>query len=248
MTPDRARPGTCRVPILHVPGAELAGDRSTRHRGRWYPAALDPAESRTLPDNVWNDTRPPRLSGSRQRRRVGHLRPAGLPERGARRGGQPTRRSRHLVERSGRRRGPRLHELRRSAGPGLLHIGGTSEATPLFSGVVATCAEGRAPPRTAELHVVRLGGPGAPGLVDVTTGDNTVSFVQGGKTYTVRGYSGGPGLRPRERARHDRRGEARARAGRWVASLARPCSSDPSPDDGIRRVIVMASEPSREEK
>ncbi len=33
----------------------------------------------------------------------------------------------------------------------------------------------------------------APGLVDVTTWDNTVSFLQNNQLYTVRGYPAGPG-------------------------------------------------------
>ncbi len=33
----------------------------------------------------------------------------------------------------------------------------------------------------------------APGLVDVTKGSNTVSFTQGGKTITIKGYRARPG-------------------------------------------------------
>ncbi len=33
----------------------------------------------------------------------------------------------------------------------------------------------------------------APGIVDITTGNNTVSFSQGGHTDTVHGYSAQPG-------------------------------------------------------
>ena len=32
-----------------------------------------------------------------------------------------------------------------------------------------------------------------PGLVDVTSGNNTVSFTQGGHDYTVHGFTAGPG-------------------------------------------------------
>ena len=35
----------------------------------------------------------------------------------------------------------------------------------------------------------RLAAEGAPGIVDVTSGDNTVSFSQGGHEYTVRGFT-----------------------------------------------------------
>jgi hypothetical protein len=34
---------------------------------------------------------------------------------------------------------------------------------------------------------------GAPGIVDVTTGDNTVSFSQNGSEHTVTGFSAQPG-------------------------------------------------------
>jgi hypothetical protein len=32
-----------------------------------------------------------------------------------------------------------------------------------------------------------------PGLVDVTSGNNTVSFSQGGQQHTVQGFNAGPG-------------------------------------------------------
>ena len=32
-----------------------------------------------------------------------------------------------------------------------------------------------------------------PGLVDVTSGGNTVTFTQGGRSHTVRGFTAGPG-------------------------------------------------------
>ncbi len=71
---------------------------------------------------------------------------------------------------------------------------GTSEATPLFSGIVALTAQ------TAG-HPVGLINPAlyllsalhAPGLVDITSGNNTVSFTQGGKLQTVQGFNALPG-------------------------------------------------------
>ncbi len=33
----------------------------------------------------------------------------------------------------------------------------------------------------------------APGLVDVTTGNNSVEFIQNDKLYTVKGFNAGPG-------------------------------------------------------
>jgi subtilase family serine protease len=62
---------------------------------------------------------------------------------------------------------------------------GTSEATPLFAGIVALAAQvaghslGLINPA-----LYRLSAQHAPGLVDVTSGSNIVSFTQGGKKYT----------------------------------------------------------------
>ncbi len=67
---------------------------------------------------------------------------------------------------------------------------GTSEATPLFAGIVALAGQvahhplGLINPALYELSAAR-----APGIVDVTSGNNTVTFTQGGKSYTVQGAS-----------------------------------------------------------
>jgi len=67
---------------------------------------------------------------------------------------------------------------------------GTSEATPEFAGIVALADQvaGHA------LGVInptlyRLGAEKAPGIVPVTSGNNTVTFVQNGKTTTVKGFT-----------------------------------------------------------
>jgi subtilase family serine protease len=71
---------------------------------------------------------------------------------------------------------------------------GTSEATPEFAGIVALAAQVAGHPiglvnpalyRMSELH--------APGLADVIAGGNTVSFRQGGKLRTIRGFRARPG-------------------------------------------------------
>jgi subtilase family serine protease len=66
---------------------------------------------------------------------------------------------------------------------------GTSEATPEFAGIVALADQvaGHA------LGVInptlyKLAAEKAPGVVPVTKGNNTVTFVQGKKTYTIKGY------------------------------------------------------------
>ena len=71
---------------------------------------------------------------------------------------------------------------------------GTSEASPLFAGIVALTDQvaghsvGFINPALYALSAER-----APGLVDVTHGNNTVGFTQNGTLYTVQGYSAGRG-------------------------------------------------------
>jgi subtilase family serine protease len=79
-------------------------------------------------------------------------------------------------------------------GPAYYIVGGTSWATPLFAGVVAV-ADQYAGHSLGLLNpaLYKLAAENAPGIVDVTTGENTVSFVQNGKEYTVDGYVAGPG-------------------------------------------------------
>jgi subtilase family serine protease len=66
---------------------------------------------------------------------------------------------------------------------------GTSEAAPLFAGIVALADQlaghplGLVNPALYELSAEHAGG-----IVDVTSGSNTVSFYQGGGTRTVTGY------------------------------------------------------------
>jgi len=67
---------------------------------------------------------------------------------------------------------------------------GTSESTPLFSGIVALSDQvaghslGLINPALYQLSAEH-----ARGIVDVTSGNNTVSFTQNGKSYTIKGYS-----------------------------------------------------------
>jgi subtilase family serine protease len=66
---------------------------------------------------------------------------------------------------------------------------GTSESSPLFAGIVAL-ADQVAGHRLGLINpaLYRLASQHAPGLVSVRSGNNTVSFRQGGKRHTVRGY------------------------------------------------------------
>jgi len=71
---------------------------------------------------------------------------------------------------------------------------GTSEATPLFAGIVALAAQVAGHPLgLINPALYQLLAEGAAGLVPVTSGDNTVSFRQGGQLRTVRGYPAGNG-------------------------------------------------------
>lgn len=73
---------------------------------------------------------------------------------------------------------------------GFYLIGGTSEASPEFSGIIAIAEQipghglGLINPALYAMEAA-----GAPGLVDVTAGNNTVTFPQGGATHTVRGFA-----------------------------------------------------------
>jgi subtilase family serine protease len=78
--------------------------------------------------------------------------------------------------------------------PGWYPVCGTSESSPLFSGIVALAEQtahhslGLINPRLYALSALH-----APGLVDVTSGNNTVSFEQDGGLHTVTGFTAGRG-------------------------------------------------------
>jgi subtilase family serine protease len=71
---------------------------------------------------------------------------------------------------------------------------GTSEATPLFAGIVALADQVAGHPLgLINPALYELSAQGAPGIVDVTSGNNTVSYIQGGHEHTVTGFSARPG-------------------------------------------------------
>jgi len=148
---------------------------------------LNQAGARTAPDNVWNDT-------------------ALLGEPAAGSGGvssvfsQPSYQS-SVSSVVGSWRG--VPDVALSAavdGAAIIYfegsytiVGGTSEASPLFAGIVAI-ADQVAGHSLGQLNPALYAlGSGGPGLPDITSGNNTVSFTQGGKSYTVKGYTAGPG-------------------------------------------------------
>ena len=82
----------------------------------------------------------------------------------------------------------------RGAPAGWSPVCGTSEATPLFAGIVALAAQFAGHPLgLVNPALYRLAATHARGIADVTKGSNTVSFTQGGRRRTVRGFAAGPG-------------------------------------------------------
>jgi subtilase family serine protease len=71
---------------------------------------------------------------------------------------------------------------------------GTSEASPEFAGIVALTAQVAGHPLgLINPLLYKMLAAHDPGLVDVTSGNNTVAFTQGGKRHTVTGFAAGPG-------------------------------------------------------
>jgi subtilase family serine protease len=72
---------------------------------------------------------------------------------------------------------------------GYYNIGGTSEASPELSGIVALATQ-KAGHDLGLINpaLYKLEAEGAPGIVDVTAGTNTVTFSQGGAVHTVLGH------------------------------------------------------------
>jgi subtilase family serine protease len=71
---------------------------------------------------------------------------------------------------------------------------GTSEATPLFAGIVALADQVAGHPLgLINPALYRLAAEGKPGIVHVTSGDNTVSFTQDGREQMVTGFGARPG-------------------------------------------------------
>jgi len=66
---------------------------------------------------------------------------------------------------------------------------GTSEASPLFAGIVALAAQvAHHPIGVINPALYQMAASTSPGIVPVTSGSNTVSFTQNSHTYTVTGY------------------------------------------------------------
>jgi subtilase family serine protease len=152
---------------------------------------LDARGNRTAPDQVWNDTAlfgsPAAGGGGRSSifarpsyqdsvaSTVGSSR--GFPD----------------ISMSAAVNGAALVYLDKDAAQGAAGfylIGGTSEASPEFAGIIAIADQlaghglGLINPALYAMEAA-----GVPGLVDVTVGTNTVTFPQNGATHTVRGFN-----------------------------------------------------------
>jgi subtilase family serine protease len=80
---------------------------------------------------------------------------------------------------------------------GFTIVGGTSEASPTFAGVVALADQLAGHPLgLLNPAIYRMNAQHAAGLVDITDGTNTVTFSQGGKVHTVLGWDARAGFDP----------------------------------------------------
>jgi subtilase family serine protease len=154
---------------------------------------LNSGGARTLPDNVWNDTN---VLGSPAAGGGGVSSVFGRPAyQNSVKGVVGSHRATPDVALSAAVDGAALVYLGSWAQPaGFYLIGGTSEASPLFSGIVAV-ADQAAGHDLGQLNptLYALAAHHAAGLSDITIGNNGVTFVQNSRTYTVGGYAAVPG-------------------------------------------------------
>ena len=138
---------------------------------------------RTRPDQVWNDPGSPAASGGGKSIIFG--RPAYQNKDAS-----ITRAHRGVPDISMSASCTRPVDIYQSfIGRGWQVICGTSVATPLFAGVVALADQAAGHWLGAiNPDLYKLAATARSGIVDVTKGNNTVSFRQNGKSYTVRGW------------------------------------------------------------
>jgi len=78
--------------------------------------------------------------------------------------------------------------------PGWYALCGTSESAPLFAGIVALADQVAGHPLgLINPALYKLASEHAAGIVSVRSGNNTVSFRQGGRSHTVHGFGAGSG-------------------------------------------------------
>ncbi|HEX6676741.1 MAG TPA: S53 family peptidase [Actinomycetes bacterium] len=152
---------------------------------------LDADGNRTAPDNVWNDQE---LFGTAAASGGGFSHVFGRPQfQNVVRNVVGRHRGTPDISMSAAVDGGVLVNIGFTGGdgitPGYYVFGGTSESAPEFAGVVAI-ADQLAHHRLGLLNprLYQLGARRSRGIVDVTIGDNTVTFTQGGQTFTVPGF------------------------------------------------------------
>jgi subtilase family serine protease len=77
--------------------------------------------------------------------------------------------------------------------PAFYIIGGTSEASPQFAGIVAIADQAAHHDLGLLNPALYALGSGSAGIPDITIGNNTVTFTQNGHTFTVPGFDAVPG-------------------------------------------------------
>ncbi len=153
---------------------------------------LSPTGERVAPDSVWNDSRPGRVAAGAGGLSTVFGRPAWQAKIAAVAGAH---RAIPDVSLSAALSGAELvFASFPGTTPGFYPVGGTSAATPLFAGIVAI-ADQKAGHDLGLLNptLYALAAHHAAGIRDVTHGDNTVRFAQGGREVTVQGWAARPG-------------------------------------------------------
>jgi subtilase family serine protease len=162
---------------------------------------LNAAGMRTSPDTAWNDNQNPvvqKLAGSEYLWAGGGGQSAVFPRPGYQDSVRQTAgnaRGVPDIAMSASLSGAVLIYESFTGAPGLWAPGGgTSAASPLFAGIVAIAGQ-YAHARLGLINpaLYRLEQQHAPGIVDVTQGNNTVSFTLNGAPVTVEGYPAKPG-------------------------------------------------------
>jgi subtilase family serine protease len=155
---------------------------------------LDAAGNRLAPDNVWNDI----AEGIDAAGGGGpsHVFPRPIFQLATKTGSGAARATPDISMSAAVDGGVLVYLSFPGLDPGYYVVGGTSEATPLFSGIVAI-ADQIAGHRLGWINprLYGIGTNSRAGVVDVTKGDNTFTLLDdnGNPVFTVPGYKAGPG-------------------------------------------------------
>ncbi|HEY7621187.1 MAG TPA: S53 family peptidase [Solirubrobacteraceae bacterium] len=151
---------------------------------------LDEAGNREAPDNVWNDI--PVGIDAAGGGGPSHVFPRPIFQLGTRTGSGLARATPDISMSAAVDGGVLVYLTFPGLDPGYYIVGGTSEASPLFSGVVAI-ADQIAGRRLGWINprLYALGSNASRGVVDVTSGDNTFTLLDedGNPVFTVPGFT-----------------------------------------------------------